>query len=370
MKLYFCGDTSMIDVNKEIETNDMNTLFTDVVDVLKSGDRVIANVECALTDADTPIKKIGPNLKAPVKCAEILKNAGITDCAISNNHIFDFGPKGIEDTINAFNNNGLNYTGFGKNKEDARKNLIINQDGKSIAIIAVCEHEYCYALEDRMGARAFDAFDTIEDISKAKKENDYVIVLYHGGKEQCVYPSPRLRKICKSMVSNGADVVLCQHSHCIGCYEKFQDGHILYGQGNFHFVWDAIDNPQWENGLIVEIRIDDELKIDFIPVSRQERGITLSKGDEYSRIMNLLKEQSENLNNGKWLDGWKAFCEEKREWYLSVIAKAYVEGEDDFGKELFNHLLRCEAHHDVWEELCPISWEKDSDIQIVYKNQE
>ena len=33
----------------------------------------------------------------------------------------------------------------------------------------------------------------------------------------------------------GADVVLCQHSHCIGCYEQYEGAHILYGQGNFHF---------------------------------------------------------------------------------------------------------------------------------------
>ena len=362
MKLYICGDTSLIEVNEQIEKDDIDTLFTDVADVLKSGDRVIANVECALTEADTPIKKLGPNLKAPVKCAKILKEVGITDCAISNNHVFDFGPKGIEDTLNAFKENGLNYTGFGKNREDARKNLVINQDGKSVAIIAVCEHEYCYALEDRMGAREFDIFDTIEDISKAKKENDYVIVLYHGGKEQSVYPSPRLRKICRAMVSHGADVVLCQHSHCIGCHEEFKNGHILYGQGNFHFIEQGEEHPHWQNGMIVEVNINDNLQIDFIPVSVQGYGITLSKGEEYTRIMNLFKEQSENLNNGKWIDGWKAFCEENKEWYLSVLRMAYTEAEGENGKELFNHLLRCEAHHDVWDELCRLSWETNSSI--------
>ena len=30
--------------------------------------------------------------------------------------------------------------------------------------------------------------------------------------------------------------MLCQHSHIIGCMEKYENGVILYGQGNFHFL--------------------------------------------------------------------------------------------------------------------------------------
>lgn len=362
MKIIICGDTSLINVKEQIENNDIRTLFNDVPNILKTADRVIANVECALTESDKAIKKLGPNLKAPIQCAEILKKVGITDCTISNNHIFDYGIEGIEDTLKAFEQNGLNVTGFGVNKEDARKNLVIKQDNKSIAIIAVCEHEYSYALESRMGARGFDAFDTVEDIVNAKKENDYVIVLYHGGKEQSIYPSPRLRKLCQAMVHHGADAVLCQHSHCIGCYEEYKDGHILYGQGNFHFIKMNNDHLHWKNGLIVELEINYKMDIKFIPVVVQENGIALAKGNEYSEIIKRLNEQSENLHNGKWIDGWRQFCVENKDWYLSVIEKAYTKEGGEDAKELFNHFLRCEAHHDVWEELCRLSWETRGNI--------
>ena len=361
MKLFICGDTSPICVNNEIENNDIKTLFNDVADVLRSGDRVIANIECALTDSDFPIKKKGPNLKAPIKSAEIFKKVGITDCSISNNHIFDYGVIGVNDTLNAFAQNGLNYTGFGQNAEDARKNLVIEKNGVKVAIIAVCEHEYCYALEDRMGARAYEAYDTIEDIVKAKKENDYVIILYHGGKEQSVYPSPRLRKVGRTMVKHGADVVLCQHSHCIGCYEEYENGHILYGQGNFHFIEEGNDHPHWQNGFIVEIDIEKELNIKFIPVSVKGNGIELSKGNDYEQIMKTFKEQNDNLNNGKWIDGWREFCRENS-WYYNIIKDAYTEDAGEDGKETFAHFLRCEAHLDVWEELCKLPWETEDRI--------
>lgn len=56
------------------------------------------------------------------------------------------------DSIAALDAVGLLYTGFGENYEASRKNLVIEKDGEKVCIIAVCEHEYSYALEDRMGA--------------------------------------------------------------------------------------------------------------------------------------------------------------------------------------------------------------------------
>ena len=41
--------------------------------------------------------------------------------------------------------------------------------GEKIAFVAVCEHEYSYALEDRMGSRPFDEFETMDDIRKGRK---------------------------------------------------------------------------------------------------------------------------------------------------------------------------------------------------------
>ena len=147
----------------------------------------------------------------------MLKELGVTVCGLSNNHIFDFGKEGAIDTINAIKAAGLDYTGFGENYEDSRKNYVVEKDGETICIIAVCEHEYSYALEDRMGSRPYDEYDTMEDIRAAKAKYDRVLVMYHGGKEQCHYPSPRLYKACHAMAKSGADLILCQHSHCIGC---------------------------------------------------------------------------------------------------------------------------------------------------------
>lgn len=64
---------------------------------------------------------------------------------------------------------------------------------------------------------------------------DYTIVLYHGGKEHYRFPSPNLQKYCRKFIEKGANIVICQHSHCIGCEENYKNGKIIYGQGNFLF---------------------------------------------------------------------------------------------------------------------------------------
>ena len=231
MKTLLIGDVSPSRVSKEsFRRKETDILFKDTKTLFERSEFTFVNLECALTEVTESIKKFGPALAAPAEVADVLKELGVTVCGLSNNHTFDLGIRGIEDTKATLDKVGLDYTGWGNNYEDSRKNYYYEKNGERICIVAVCEHEYSYAIENRMGARPYDEYDTIDDIREAKKTADRVIVAYHGGKEYCRYPSPRLVKACHAMVRAGADVVLCQHTHCIGCYEKYQDSHILYGQ--------------------------------------------------------------------------------------------------------------------------------------------
>ena len=267
MKFLICGDFTATEENTDLfRKGDAGTLFGDVLSVFDKADRIFVNIETAITDSDEKIEKYGPHLKTPPETARLLKQIGVTDCGLSNNHIFDYGPQGAHDTIDILTNEGLEVTGFGENSEDARKNhCFTTSNGKHVVLIAVSDREYAYALEDRMGARVYDEYDTMIDIMEAKKQADFVIVIYHGGKEFSRYPSPRLRKSCQAMVRHGADVVICQHTHCVGCYEKFQGAHILYGQGNFHFARNHYFEG-WNDGLMVMLDIKRIVIFPLFPV--------------------------------------------------------------------------------------------------------
>ncbi len=356
MKTLLLGDVSPTKVSAPLfGAVEVDALFTDVRTLFAGNDVNLVNLECALTEHDEGICKFGPCLKAPLDTAKTLKELGVTHVGISNNHVFDFGRKGALDTIAVLEENGLTYTGFGMNEQESKKDLIVEKDGERIAILAVCEHEYSYALEDRMGSRPFDPFETMLEIRRAKENADRVIVTYHGGKEQCEYPSPRLMKACRAMAEHGADVVLCQHSHCIGCYEEYKGCHILYGQGNFHFssAGDKVRPGNWPYSLAVQYDTKTHEMI-FTPLAEGDDGsIHIAKGEEAECIMNGFEKRNAQLQSGEWKQGWHAFCESKAETYTRVIARAFSPEAIEKWNHNFAHFLDCEAHTDVWRELFP-----------------
>ncbi|MBQ8250203.1 MAG: CapA family protein [Clostridia bacterium] len=352
MKTLFVGDICPTDITREgYATGNTAALFSDTVTLFNESEFTFANLECAITDSDGAIKKYGPNLKAPVKTAKVLADLKITVAGLSNNHVFDFGRKGALDTIDALTKAGVDYTGFGNDYEDSRRNYVFEKDGEKICVIAVCEHEYSYALDDRMGSRPFDEFETLEDIREAKKTADRVIVAYHGGKELCEYPSPRLMRACRAMARAGADLILTQHSHCIGTYENYNGSHILYGQGNFNFVG-LYKEEMWKTGLAVKYDTKANA-VEFVPICVTDDGIRLANDDEKADIMAKFADRSATIENGKWRDGWHKFCVDNIVNYTDRVKYAHRDEATERDNGMFAHYLDCEAHTDVWRELFP-----------------
>lgn len=352
MKLLLLGDVCPREFSAPyFEKEDVETLFGNVAPLFKESDFAFVNLECAITESENRIPKFGPHLKAPRGTANTLKKLGVDCVGLSNNHVFDFGKEGIRDTLDALQEAGIDYTGFGENYDDSRKDYIIDNGKEKIALITVCEHEYSYALENRMGSRPYDPYDTMLDIRAAKAKNDKVIVIYHGGKEYSAYPSPRVRKLCRAMIDNGADVVLGQHSHCIATYESYNGGHILHGQGNFHFTWESTQEG-WYTSLAT-IYDTDTKEIRFIPLRSETDRIHLAEPDDAKEIMEKFEKRNQSLIDGSWIEGWHAFCESVKDGYVKTIAETYSADLSDKKNAKFSHYLDCEAHTDVWRELYP-----------------
>ena len=359
MKLIVCGDLCPTPLTRPyFDSGDLTALFGDTLPLLRGGDFSVVNLECALTDGDRGIRKLGALLKGKPGDAAVTAAAGFTHADLSNNHTLDYGVAGMRDTVKALREVGVVPFGYGENDRDSRKTLYLEKDGLRVGIVAVCEHEYTYALRDRFGANPFDPFDTMEDIAEAKAGADRVVVLYHGGKEHCEYPSPRLRKACRAMVRAGADVVLTQHSHCIGCRENYRGGEILYGQGNFLFL-DELDNPQWHSGLIAELDLGETVTAEYHPVVVTETGVRQADDKERGSLLAELSRRSGILQDeDAWLAEWEAFCRAIPD-YVNAVKNAYRDvPEGERCNQVFPHYLDCEAHLDVWHTVYP-SWHGD-----------
>ena len=245
----------------------------ELLQVLRNAEYRIFNLETPLTDQAMPITKCGPNLIAPTETTEGFKALGIDLLTLANNHIMDQGEQGLVTTLKALEEAGC--------AAQASLPFIFDFSGRKIGVYVCAEHEFSIADEQNAGANPFDPLWSLDHVEELKNNTDYVIVLYHGGKEHYRYPSPGLQKICRRLVDKGADLVVCQHSHCIGCEEKYRSGTIVYGQGNFLF--DNSQNECWQTGLL--IKLDEDFGVSYIPLVKRENVVRLACGEEAEDIL-------------------------------------------------------------------------------------
>lgn len=295
MKVLIAGDLVPTKSNINLFNKaDMKSLLGNNLFLLwNSVDGRIFNLEVPLVDKEKPIEKCGPNLIAPTSTIKGIKALNPSLITLANNHILDQGDSGLYSTQDILRDNNIPYVGIGKNILEASEPYILDKNGIKIGIYSCAEHEFSIANEESCGANPFDPLESFEHIHNLKNKCDYVIVLYHGGKEHYRYPSPYLQKICRKMVSNGANVVICQHSHCIGCYEEFNDSTIIYGQGNF--IFDDCDNEYWNTSLIIELEFREEVNIKYIPIVKEKNVVRLASKSDSDIILKDFNKRSKEI---------------------------------------------------------------------------
>lgn len=314
---------------------------------LDEADFRIFNLELALTDAPSPIKKAGPNIGAPTSTVKGIVALGADLLGRSNNHVLDHGYKGFVSTNEALDKAGIPYVGVGFTKEEAKKPYYFEKDGIRVGVYACCEHEFSWVEDYGFGANGFDPLEALDDISAAKKDCDYLIVLYHGGKEHYRYPSPHLVKVCRKIAEKGADIVLCQHTHCVGTEEDYLGKKIIYGQGNFVFDKKYANVPTWGEGFLVSADISENgVKYEYIPYGKTDGGIAY---DESGEILKGLKERSEEIKEPGFIE--KTFVDMAKDTVADTYAK-WILGHEPTEKELEERLIalfhyaECDVHNE------------------------
>lgn len=300
--------------------NQMSALIKgELLSILASADIRLFNLEIPLTDSPNPIEKDGPCLMAPSDTIKGLKSLDPSLLTLANNHILDQGDEGLRSTMAVLRNNGIHFVGAGNDLNEASKPVILEGNGWKIGVYGCAENEFSIAGEDTPGANPFDPLESPDHIARLKGECDFVVVLHHGGKEQYRYPTPELQKVCRKLVSMGADLVVCQHSHCIGASEQFGSGTIIYGQGNFLF--DRHDNEYYQTGLLISIKLGAEIEVGYLPVVKSGNGVSLPDRVKEAQILNGFLERSEEIKDQDFVEReFRKYCEENGQYYLATLA--------------------------------------------------
>ncbi|MFJ1118761.1 CapA family protein [Bacillus thuringiensis] len=219
-------------------------VFRYVLPYFQNSDYVSGNFENAvlLDDKEKYIKaEKYIHLATDRKSATAAKNAGFTLLNLANNHMMDFGEKGLIDTLQVFKDERLDYVGAGVNLTDAKNIVYKNLNGIKVASLGFTDAyaKGFIAKKDQAGVLNTNPDVFFEQIRKAKSiqegNADIVIVNVHWGEEYDTEANPRQKSLAKAMVDAGADIIIGHHPHVLQSFEIYKNSIIFYSLGNFVF---------------------------------------------------------------------------------------------------------------------------------------
>lgn len=214
-----------------------NVLFQKIVPYLqKENDILFGNYESTLTDHPYSAKDISRSntfaFRSPPAYAQVMRQAGFDVMSVANNHSFDFGQTGFEDTMTHLNNAGVKTVG--------KKGEIVYMDvnGVPVAFIAFSyfpDHNLMHDLK---------AADSL--IKQAEQQADMVVISVHAGAEGTMAVNTynkteyflgenrgNLVQFAHGVIDSGADLVLGHGPHVPRAIELYKGRLIAYSLGNF-----------------------------------------------------------------------------------------------------------------------------------------
>jgi Bacterial capsule synthesis protein PGA_cap len=339
--------------------------FGDVLPLLEEKDLSIVNLECPLTAYGTPSPKSGPNIRADPSCARGIKRGGFDVASLANNHMFDFGGRGLDDTLSACQSAGIHTVGAGADLSAASEPLVVTVEGEETVILAYAEREFGVATNTSPGISPVDPIGNYRQIRDLRRRYANILVMVHGGHEYYPLPSPRMVEYYRFLAEAGASIVIGHHPHVVGAYEVHEGVPILYSLGNFLFDWhDAVTDDFFE-GMLLRAELSEGTVRDFsLEPFRQcggEPSMRLLKGDERSRCLAKVERLSHTLADEAAMgEHWVNFCSGQRNAYLAhalrlsrprrwllkrnILKTLMAKGADN---PTFLNVLRCESHHEL-----------------------
>lgn len=219
----------------------------------------------------------------PPQSVDALKYLGVSAVSLANNHSYNQGKTGFEETKTLLNNAGI--VSIGNQKEFGMVRL--GDVKKKLSLITI------NLLEDNS--------DITGVITDEKKAGNVVLVFPHWGSEYENQSHGQLQEnAAHSWIEAGADIVIGSHPHVVQDIEIYKNKPIVYSLGNL--IFDQTFSVPTQEGLIVKGNIvDNKLTLEFLPTKIINYQVELKDGEVKDQtIENLLKNiPAEYIKNSK-----------------------------------------------------------------------
>ncbi len=308
-------------VERQCLAGNMKEIYGNLLPRLEGKDISIVNLECPLTEAQEPILKSGPHLKAHPACVEILKTGKFDVAALANNHIMDYGWAGLRDTLEVCRENVIRTVGAGKDLDEAGEILYLERKGIRVAIVNAAEHEFSIAGDRRPGANPLDPVGNYYKIKEARRNAHHVLAIVHAGKEHYPLPTPSLVRTFHFYIDAGASAVIGHHSHCAGGIEIYCGAPIIYGLGNFMFDWPTETFKPWFEGFLARLAVSKSAvdAVELIPYRqyKEENGLARLQDTERRQFLNEIADYSKSIRDPAMLaSSWRQLGQARRYEYI------------------------------------------------------
>lgn len=195
--------------------------FEKVRPLFEQDDLTIVNLEGVLSDSSEGERTDKTyRFRGPEAFARILAEGNIEMVNLANNHTYDYGEGGYQDTQRALYGAGIGCFG-------GRQSAIVQIDGIRIAFFGLSYSEM--RKEDREWAE--------KEIKRLENEENVsaVVFTFHAGQEYSETRTQKQEDYAKYAIEAGADLVIMHHPHVVQGMSEIGGRSVLYSLGNFCF---------------------------------------------------------------------------------------------------------------------------------------
>lgn len=239
------------------------THFPEIVSAYSEDPEVVAvNLEGPISDFQISYCELC--FRFLPETAPLLAQQGVNFVNLANNHIFNQGTDGYEQTKQYVVDAGINYVGHAREVNEY-SSFIQEVDGIKVGWLG---------FDDIDGSLDYEAATQLTQ--EIAQEADFTIVAIHCGAEYVNSPSLTIQEHAHAFIDAGADTIWGTHPHVIQSIENYGNGMIFYSLGNL--VFDQYWSTGTQQGLGVMIQLDDpeDPVYTLIPIK-----LTDGKGDPY-----------------------------------------------------------------------------------------
>ena len=287
-------------VGNSIAHTNNRYLWGNVLSLLKSTDLNIGNLETTLTHCTKKVLKVF-NFRSEPLHVNVLLEANFKLVNLANNHILDYGPIGMEETLKTLDVAGIKHTGAGLNLEEATAPAITQVKGLKLGMLGFTDNEATWkAGPDSRGTNYInieapeDRNSALAVIRSLRSEVDFLVVSIHWGPNMREQPPAHFQAFARDIVQSGTDLIHGHSAHIFQGIEVFQNKLILYDTGDF--IDDYVVDSRLRNNLsffyLLELENAKILSLKLVPTCIHNYRVNLAEGSDYDWCMKRVNQLS------------------------------------------------------------------------------